>query len=155
VLIAARIVFQRRNPRPTPACRPPRYPWAAREGRAREGRDVAGGRTCHETRRKTWPSGARAARAIHATPRPHFSISTPRAPSTPPAEVGAQMGSSVAFGIWPFGSGSDGGQSLSGAPRKAPLCSFPSCGKAHLKRKLTGEAHKWRSVLCTWLACHV
>jgi len=38
VLIVARVIFQRRNPRPTHACRPPRCPWATREGRAREGR---------------------------------------------------------------------------------------------------------------------
>ena len=37
-LIVARAIFQRRNPRPTNACRPPRCPWATREGRAREGR---------------------------------------------------------------------------------------------------------------------
>ena len=38
VHIVARAIFQRRNPRPTNACRPPRCPWATREGRAREGR---------------------------------------------------------------------------------------------------------------------
>ena len=54
--------------------------------------------------------GARAARALLATP-----------PLPPPclcasrAEMGAQLGSSVAFG-------SGCGQTLPGVPRKAPLC---------------------------------
>ena len=38
VCIVARYIFQRRNPRPTHASRPPRCPWAAREGRARKRR---------------------------------------------------------------------------------------------------------------------
>ena len=39
VFIVARVIFQRRNPRPTRAsCRPPFFPWAARKGRARKGR---------------------------------------------------------------------------------------------------------------------
>jgi len=37
VLIVARVIFQRRNPRPTHACHSPRCPWATREGRARKG----------------------------------------------------------------------------------------------------------------------
>ena len=38
---------QRRNPRPTHACRPQRCPWATREGRAREGRGAGrGGESC-------------------------------------------------------------------------------------------------------------
>ena len=37
VLIVARAISQRWNPRPTHACRPPRCSWATREGRAREG----------------------------------------------------------------------------------------------------------------------
>ena len=38
VLVVARAIFKRRNSRPTYACRPPRCPWATREGRARKGR---------------------------------------------------------------------------------------------------------------------
>jgi len=41
VLIVARAIFQRRNPRPTHAFRPPRCPWATREGRARHVKDAA------------------------------------------------------------------------------------------------------------------
>jgi len=44
VFIAARVIFQRRNPRPpTHACRPPRCPWATLEGRARKGRGAGRG----------------------------------------------------------------------------------------------------------------
>jgi len=42
--VVAHVIFQRRNPRPTRACRPPRPPWATREGRAREGRATGSGR---------------------------------------------------------------------------------------------------------------
>jgi len=38
VLIVARTTFQRRNPHPVLACRPPRFPWETREGRAQRGR---------------------------------------------------------------------------------------------------------------------
>ena len=46
VLIVARVIFQRRNPRPTQACRPPRSPWATHEGQTGEGRGAGrdGGR---------------------------------------------------------------------------------------------------------------
>ena len=54
--------------------------------------------------------GARAARAFLATPPP------PRRLCAARAEMGAQLGSSVAFG-------SDCGQALLGVPRKEPLCS--------------------------------
>jgi len=37
VFIAARVIFQRRNPCPTHAYRPPHCPWATHKGRAREG----------------------------------------------------------------------------------------------------------------------
>ena len=56
--------------------------------------------------------GARAARALLATPQP------PPPPSllcSRLAEMGAQLGSPVAFG-------SGCGQMLPGVPRKAPLC---------------------------------
>ena len=46
-LIADRVIFQRRNPRPTHACRPPRCPWATLDERAREGRGA--GRCRHAT----------------------------------------------------------------------------------------------------------
>ena len=56
--------------------------------------------------------GARAARALIATlPPPQLSLRSWRY-----AEMGAQLGSSVAFG-------SGCGQALPGVPRKAPLCS--------------------------------
>jgi len=43
VFIVARVIFQRRNPRPTQACRPPRCPWATHKGQAREGRGAGRG----------------------------------------------------------------------------------------------------------------
>ena len=69
-------------------------------------------RACHRTWRRTWASGPgrRAPSALLATP-----------PQPPPclfavrAEMGAQLGSSVAFG-------SGCGQTLPGVPRKALLC---------------------------------
>ena len=66
-------------------------------------------------------SGARAARALLATspPPPPQSLRSSRL-----AEIGAQLGSSVAFG-----SGCCG-QALSGLPRKAPLCSSTAAGAA-------------------------
>jgi len=101
VLIAARAIFQRRNPRPTHAFRPQRRPWATREGRARE---------CHRTWRKTWPSGP--GRREPSSPRHHRRR---RRLCAARAEMGAQLGSSVAFG-------SGCGQALPGMPRKVPLC---------------------------------
>ena len=56
--------------------------------------------------------GARAARALLATPLP-----PPRRLCAALAEMGAQLGSLVAFG-------SGCGQALPGVPRKAPLCSY-------------------------------
>ena len=46
VLIVARVILQRWNPRPTHAFRPPRCPWATYEGQARKGRGAerCGGR---------------------------------------------------------------------------------------------------------------
>ena len=58
--------------------------------------------------------GARAARALIATPPP-----LPPCLCTSRAEMGAQLGSSVAFG-------SGCGQTLPGVPRKAPLCLWSS-----------------------------
>ena len=57
--------------------------------------------------------GARAARALLATPPPP----PPPLRSSRLAEVGAQLGSSVAFG-------SGCGQALPGVPHQAPLCLF-------------------------------
>ena len=62
--------------------------------------------------------GARAARALLATPPP-----PPPCLCAVRAEMGAQLGSSVAFG-------SGCGKTLPGVPRKAPLCLFqktPGC----------------------------
>jgi len=56
--------------------------------------------------------GARAARALLATPPPP---PPPSLRSSRLAEMGAQLGSSVAFGA-------GCGQALPGVPRKAPLC---------------------------------
>jgi len=56
--------------------------------------------------------GARAASAILATPPPP---PPPSLYSSRLAEMGAQLGSSVAFGL-------GCGQALPGVPRKAPLC---------------------------------
>ena len=69
----ARVIFQRQNPRPTNACRPPRCPWATLEGRARKGCGAGrgGGRCRGSTTGRgaglgLWdPGGARAPR--HAT----------------------------------------------------------------------------------------
>ena len=57
--------------------------------------------------------GARAARALIATPSPPPPLSLR---SWRHAKMGAQLGSSVAFG-------SCSGKALPGVPRKAPLCS--------------------------------
>ena len=56
-----------------------------------------------------WASGARAARALLATPPPPPPLCAAR------AGIGTQLGSSVAFG-------SGCGQALPGVPRKALLC---------------------------------
>ena len=64
--------------------------------------------------------GARAARALLATPPP-----PPPCLCAVRAEMGAQLGSSVAFG-------SGCGQTLPGVPRKAPLCLFPTIDR-HLR----------------------
>jgi len=64
-LVVARAIFQGRNPRPTHARRPPRRPWATREGRANKvvhakdaAQDVAEGvlrRAHHRTWQRTVP----------------------------------------------------------------------------------------------------
>ena len=59
--------------------------------------------------------GARATRALLATPPPPPPPSPPSLRSSRLAERGAQLGSSVAFG-------SGCGKALPGVPRKAPLC---------------------------------
>ena len=59
--------------------------------------------------------GARAARALLATPPP-----PPPCLSAVRAEMGAQLGSSVAFG-------SGCGKALPGVPRKALLCLLLAC----------------------------
>ena len=65
--------------------------------------------------------GARAARALLATsPPPPPCLCAVR------AEMGAQPGSSVAFG-------SGCGQALSGVPRKAPLCSYVAKSNSHIQ----------------------
>ena len=102
VLVFARVTFQRRNPHPTHAFRPPRLPLGdTREGRAREERGRAW--------RRTWPSGPE--RRAPSSPRHHRRR---RRLCAAGAEMGAQMGCSVAFG-------SGCGQALPGVPRKAPL----------------------------------
>jgi len=61
---------------------------------------------------KDLAAGARAARALLAPPpRPPPCLCAAR------AEMGAQLGSSVAFGL-------GCGQALPGLPRKAPLCAY-------------------------------
>jgi len=67
-------------------------------------------RTCNRTWRSTWPSGG----AAPSSPRHHRRR---RRLCAARAEMGAQLGSSVAFG-------SGCGQALPGVPRKAPLCSY-------------------------------
>ena len=99
VLIAARAIFQRRNPRPTHARRPPRCLWAAREGEACEERGAGhgergGGRA---TGRGAGlglrgPGGARPPRHATTHHRRRRRLCAAR------AEMGAQLGSSVAFG---------------------------------------------------------
>ena len=73
VFIVARVIFQRRNPRTTHACRPSRCPWATREGQAREGRDAGrgGGRVGRRggRKRKGLHCGAR-----HLPPPPALSL---------------------------------------------------------------------------------
>ena len=69
--------------------------------------------------------GARAARALLATPPP-----PPPCLCAVRAEIGAQLGSSVAFG-------SGCGQTLPGVPRKAPLCLLVSA-VAHRQRPGVG-----------------
>jgi len=74
VLVVARVILQRRNIRPTHACRHPRYPWATSEGRAREraAQDVAEGvaEDVPQDAAQDLALGARAARALLATPPP-------------------------------------------------------------------------------------
>ena len=73
MLILAIAILQRRNLRPAHACCPPRFPWAAREGQAREGRGAGccegrcGGRAwrCGTGLDLRSPGGARPPR--HAT----------------------------------------------------------------------------------------
>jgi len=99
-----RVIFQRRNPRPTNAAigrhvKDEHDKDAAqdaaegRRGGRRGGRDIF---LCHRTWRRTWLAfGARAARALLATqpPPPPPSVHSSRL-----AKAGAQLGSSVARG---------------------------------------------------------
>jgi len=87
-----------------------------------------------------WPSGARAARALLAMPPPPKPLSLR---SWRFVEMGAQLGSSVAFG-------SGCGQALPGLPRKAHLCWFKgkkrrgNCFLKELKKKRTGRTN-WKN----------
>jgi len=70
-------------------------------------------RACHRTWRRNWPSGpGRQARLPRLATRHHRRR---RRLCAAHAEIGAQLGSSAAFG-------SGCGQALPGVPRKAPLC---------------------------------
>ena len=107
VFIVARGIFQRRNPRPTYACRP-----HAALGRHLNDEHVKGvAQDVAEDMRHDLVQdsafGALAARALLATPPPP---SPPSSRSSRLAEMEAQSGSSVLSG-----------QALSGVPRKAPL----------------------------------
>ena len=96
-------IFQRRNPRPTHACRPPRCPWATREGRARKNmaqevaqdmaEDVAHD-VAQDVAKDLWPWGGRAALAFLAMPQPP---PPPSLCSWRYAQMMVLLGSSVAF----------------------------------------------------------
>ena len=106
LIVASIVIFQRRNPCPAHACRPPRCSWAALEGRdAGRGRGRTTGRGAGLGLRVP-------GRRAPSSPRHHRRC---RRLCEARAEIGAQLGSSVAFG-------SGCGQALPGAPRKAPLC---------------------------------
>jgi len=102
VFIAARAIFHR----------PPRFPWATREGRARQGRGEGRfrGRCGGRALGRGAGIGLRGPGPAHlprlATRRRRLCAAR--------AEIGAQLGSSAAFG-------SGCGQALAGVPRKGPL----------------------------------
>ena len=106
-LIVARAIFHRS----------PRFPWATREGRARQGRGAGrcGGRCGGRALGRgagigLWGPGT--ARLTRLATRHHRCR---RRLCAAHAEMGAQLGSSAAFV-------SGCGQALPGVPRKAPLC---------------------------------
>jgi len=80
--------------------------------------------TCQRMWHRTWPSGP--GRRVSSLPRHHRRRRRRRRRlCATRAEMGAQLGSSVAFG-------SGCGQTLPGVPRRAPLCSYvrrPSNGQ--------------------------
>ena len=123
VLILPIAIFQRRNPQPTEGYRSPHRPWATRkgracEGRAREGRSAGccGGRGGESAIGRGAGPGLRGpGRRAPSSPRHHHRR---RRLCAARAEIGAQLGSSVAFG-------SGCGQALPGMSRKAPLCIYP------------------------------
>ena len=96
---------------------PPRCPWATREGRARKRRGAGRGGGCNAGR-----TTGRGAELVHRGPggaRPTCHATTAAAAAVFAQlalrwGMGAQLGSSVAFG-------SGCGQALPGVPRKAPL----------------------------------
>ena len=85
---------------------------STREGRARKGRGAGRCGGLPPDVAQDLGFRARAARALLATPPP-----PPPCLCAIRAEMGAQLGSSVAFG-------SGCGQTLPGVPRKAPLCLY-------------------------------
>jgi len=100
MFIVARVTFHRS----------PRFPWATREGRARQGRGAGRCGGCCGGRATGRGAGPGLRWRAPSSPRHHR-----RRLCAAHAEIGAQLGSSVAFG-------SGCGEALPGVPRKVPLC---------------------------------
>ena len=131
VFIVARVIFHR----------PPRFPWATREGRARQGRGAGrcGGRCGGRALGRGTGIGLRgpgAARLPRLATRHHRCR---RRLCAAHAEIGARLGSSAEFG-------SGCGQALPGVPRKAPLCVARYMRiyfQSNLPLKLAGVVSLW------------
>ena len=118
VLILPIVIFQRRNPRPADACRPPRCPWATREGgRARERR----GAGFHGGRRGGRCGGRGAGLGLQGP----GGVRPPRHATTVAAAVFVQLllrwGRNWAA-QWHLASAVGKRFRLPGVPREAPLC---------------------------------
>ena len=130
VFVVARVAFHR----------PPRFPWATREGRARQGRGAerCGGRCGGRAtgRGAGLVFGAQAVRALLASPPP-----PPPPFCAAHAEIGAQLDSSVAFGSGCAGT-SGGAVQSAGAfmlivRRRHSLAPSPGVHTTATKRNIT------------------
>jgi len=92
-------VFQQRNPRPTHASGPPSYPWAKREGRAREGHGAGRGGECDAGRGKRRATGPGARPGAGPGLRGPGGARPPRHATTTAADVFAGATGQLS-GIW-------------------------------------------------------